>query len=200
VSYIVSAYSWVGQLPTCLHSLAAQTHQDFEVLVTDNSMDRKAIVDIRRIVAGIHDRRFRYLHTAPLIPVSDCYWSSEVGMRHTSGRWLCFPCDDCYYPPEWGQRMLAEAYRSNADLVLCERSETGPATCGLDGYQELALGSLAFPGYKPSFIVRRERFAGWLNKPVMGACSGVDRTTLQALTRDSRIRWSVARGLYYAHN
>lgn len=200
ISYIVSAYSWVAQLPTCLYSLKAQTHQDFEVIVTDNSTDLSMIAQQKSVVTAMNDRRFSYLHTAPLIPVSDCYWSSEEGMRHASGRWLCFPVDDAYYPPEWAQRMLTTAYRENLDLVLCEYNLTGPVPCGADRYMMLKLGSLSFPGYKPSFIVRREKFKGWIGKPSIEACSGVDRTTLQRMVRNPEIRWGVGRDIFYVHN
>jgi glycosyltransferase involved in cell wall biosynthesis len=200
ISYIVSAFTWVEQLPTCLYSLKAQTHRDFEVLVTDNSTDAKLAKRNRDAVSGVKDGRFHYLPTAKRIKVSDPYWSSEIGVKHSSGRWLCFPCDDCYYPPDWGRRMLVAAYSGGFDLMLCEYMMNGPEPCGSDRYMLLRLGSASFPGYKPSFIVRREKFAGWLNKPAIGACSGVDRTTLQCMMRDQKIKWGVARDLYYAHN
>lgn len=200
ISYIVSAYSWVDQLPTCLYSLRAQTHQDFEVLVTDNSTVKSIADRMRKFVASMDDKRFRYLHTAPLIKVSDCYWSAEMGMKRTTGRWLCFPCDDCYYPPEWAQRMLTTAYRNNFDLVLCDNSITGPLTCGIDRYAAIKLGSLAFPGYKPSFIVRRYKFPGWIGKPTVAACAGADKTTLQYMVRRPGVRWGVAPDVFYVHN
>lgn len=200
LSYIVSALSWVEQLPACLYSLKAQSHRDFEVIVTDNSTDPSAITFQLNLIAGMKDARFKYLHTAPLIQVSDPYWSSEEGVKKATGNWLCFPCDDCYYPPQWAQRMLTCAYRNSLDLVLCGRSENGPETCGSDRYMQLELGTPAFPGYKPSFLVRREKFHGWINKPSIEACSGVDRTTLQYMVRDPAIRWGVARDVYYVHN
>jgi glycosyltransferase involved in cell wall biosynthesis len=199
LSFIVSSFSWVDQLPTCLYSLRAQTHQNFEVLVTDNSTDKRAIAHQKAIVRGMRDKRFRYLNTAPLIKVSDCYWSSEVGMKHTTGRWLCFPAEDCYYPPEWAARMLSLGIRKQLDLVLCELVIAGPAGCGSSGYFIVDLPEMGMPGYKPSFIVRREKFKGWINKPTVPACSGTDRTTLEYLRRRGDIRWAYCHGLYYAH-
>ena len=200
ISYIVSSYSWVDQLPTCLYSLRAQTHEDFEVVVTDNSAEPKAVKLQKSIVNGMHDPRFKYLHTAPLIPTSDCYYSSEEGMKRASGRWLCFPTEDAYYPPEWARRMLTVAMRDGADLVLCGNSITGPRTCGIDGYAHLRLGTASYPGYKPSFIVRRDKFGGWVNKPLVSGCSGVDRTTLQYLMRRGDVRTGVCAEVWYVHN
>jgi glycosyltransferase involved in cell wall biosynthesis len=200
ISYIVSAYSWMEQLPTCLYSLKAQTHGDFEVIVTDNSTKENLARRCRSIVTSMRDKRFRYLHTAGKIRVSDPYWSSEYGIKHSSGRWLCFPTDDAYYPPEWAQRMLVAAYRGNLDLVLCERLIAGPDGCGAEGYFPVDCAESGIPGYKPSFLVRRSKFAGWLNKPMVVACSGVDRTTLEHLIKQKDVRSGFCRGLYYVHN
>ena len=197
ITYIVSCYAWPRQLVTLLASLAAQTHSNFEVLVTDNSTDRGAIAANRRAVK-MFGARFRYYHTAPHIRVSDCYWSAEYGRVYARGQWLCFPCDDCYYPPEWAQRMLGAAYARNLDLVLCEYNVTGPEPCGADRYMWLKLGTPSMPGYKPSFLVRADKFKGWVNMPRVPACSGVDRTTLQYLVKT--LRWGVVHDLFYVHN
>jgi GT2 family glycosyltransferase len=71
ISYVVSCYSWPKQLRTILASLDAQTHDDCEVIVTDNSTDRAAISANRGIVKQF-DNRFLYVHSAPKIKVSDC--------------------------------------------------------------------------------------------------------------------------------
>jgi glycosyltransferase involved in cell wall biosynthesis len=198
ISYIVSLYNRHDLLATCLWSLKSQSHEDFEVIVTDNTTDNRTAAKLKRLVVGLKDKRFRYLRTAGRTKVNDCYWSAEYGMKSATGKWLCFPCDDCYYPPEWGQRMLQAA--GNLDLVLCENNITGPEPCGADRYMAVRLGTLSFPGYKPSFLVKRSKFKGWLNKPLVPACSGTDRTTLQALVRDPNIRWGAVRDLFYFHN
>lgn len=197
VAFIVSAYDRPKLLRTCLWSLACQTYRDFAVLVTDNADDPRKQRENRAAVASIQDHRFAYVSTAD-IEVSDCYWSSEHGIKHTNSRWLCFPCDDTYYPPEWLQRMLNAAYRENLDLVLCANAIAAPITCGTDHYFQVHLGTESFPGYKPSFIVKRDKFTGWINKPTTTACSGVDRTTLQGMVK--HLAWGVARDLYYVHN
>lgn len=200
VSYIVSLYHRPDYLAVCLYCLRGQTHQDFEVIVTDNSEDPKFVREHRNIVTGMNEPRFRYVRTFGKIEVPDCYWSAEYGMKLAKGKWLCFPCEDCYYPPEWTQRMLIAALQAGWDLVLCGHSISGPETCGIDRYAALELGSLAFPGYKPSFLARGSRFRGWKNKPTVSACSGTDRTTLQQMVRDPEVRWGVARDLFYVHN
>ncbi len=198
ISFIVSLFNRPELLACCLWSLKAQSFSDFEVIVTDNTVDNKVAARQKALIASLRDRRFFYVRTAGKIKVSDCYWSSEYGVKRAKGKWLCFPCEDCYYPPEWAQRMLAAAAAGNWDLVLCENSVTGPETCGMDRYIALRLGSELFPGYKPSFLVKAEKFPGWLNKPTVPACSGVDRTTLHALVKT--VRWGAVRDLFYVHN
>jgi glycosyltransferase involved in cell wall biosynthesis len=200
LSYIISAFADWKQLRTCLSAIAAQTHEDFECIVTDNATDPVIARRQRRLVSEMEDGRFKYVLTAGKIPVSDCYWSSEYGIKMSIGRWLCMPCDDVYLPPEWAQRMLATAYRYNANLIFCSDSITGPRTCGIDMYAHLKLGGPQFPGYKPSFIVRRDKFDGWVNKPNVPACSGVDRTTLCYLGSKPGIRCAVCDNLFYFHN
>ena len=200
ISYIVSLYNRPELLPCCLWSLKAQTHQSFEVIVTDNTTDDKIAKKQERFVAGLKDKRFYYVRTSDKIKVSDCYWSAEYGKAMAEGRWLAFPCEDCYYPPEFAQRMLGEAVRNNWNLVLCENIICGPETCGSNSYMHMRVGTPLFPGYKPSFFVRREQFKEWINKPVVPACSGVDRTTLRYLTEREDVKWGAVRDLYYVHN
>jgi glycosyltransferase involved in cell wall biosynthesis len=200
LSYIVSLHNRPDYLAVCCYMLKMQTHRNFEVIVTDNTADNAVARQQRDFVHGLKDKRFTYVRTADKIEVSDCYWSAEYGMTLATGNWLCFPCEDCYYPPEWGQRMLTAGVRYGWDLVLCEKLIVGPEPCGADRYFAFEAGSMSFPGYKPSFIVKREYFPEWLNKPTMGACSGVDRTTLQSMVRNPELRWGVARDLFYFHN
>jgi hypothetical protein len=173
------------------------------VLVTDNATDDAIALRQEQIVKAMHDTRFRYYRTAGKIKVSDCYWSAEWGMKRARGRWLCFPCDDCYYPPEWAARMLGRAYAKGADLVLCEKIMVGPEPSAIGVYALLDLGEMGimgFPGYKPSFLVKAQKFPEWLNKPTVAACSGVDRTTLQYMVRDPEIKWTSCRDVAYFHN
>lgn len=203
ISYIVSLYNRPTLLPVCLASIASQTHQDYEVIVTDNTTDNKIARMHAAEVAHFnrkHKGKFHYIRTAGKIKVSDCYWSAEYGMKQAVGRWLVHPCEDNYYPPEWTQRMLMEAAGKNLDLVLCGISMCGPEPCGSNMYFPIELGTEFMPGFKPSFIVKRSRFPQWLNKPLIGACAGVDRTTLCYMVKDPTIKWGVVRNLFYAHN
>jgi glycosyltransferase involved in cell wall biosynthesis len=200
VSYVVSLYHRPEYLAVCLWSLIGQTHQDFEIVVTDNSEDDSFAKRHQAIIKSIGDPRIKYVRTYKKIKVADCYWSAEYGVRLAKGKWLCFPCEDCYYPPEWTQRMLTGAVRGNWELALCESIVVGPDTCGADRYMHLDVGTKNYPGYKPSFLIKSSRFKGWLNKPVIPAVSGVDRTTLRDIAYDPNTKWGTVRDLFYVHN
>src|SRR5271169_3101824 len=185
LTYIVSCYSWVDQLATCLHALKAQSHKDFEVIVTDNSTTPQAADEVKAIVRNLGDKRFRYFHTAPLIAVGDCYWAADEGIARAHGKWLCFPCEDIYYPPEWGSWMLAAAYRANLDLVLCERVVFGPRTSVHDSFNAVTFND-DWKGCKSSFIVKASAFPGWTLKPTTAIYAGIDRATVTRLVASLR--------------
>jgi len=200
ISFIVSAYNRPQLLPILLYSLKAQTVRDIEVIVTDNATDAKIAAMQRKAVRQMDDGRFRYIRTAEKIEYSDCYWSSEYGVKYgvAQGRWLCFPCDDCYYPDQWSRRMLTAGIAEDAELVLCEKSILGPETSCLNLYNVLTFNH-AWPGCKASFIIRADCFSGWDQKPTESRVySGVDRTNLCRWVKD--LRTTVARDLIYWHN
>ena len=196
LTYIVSAFNRPLQLATCLCSIRAQTHRNFECIVTDNSRIKEN-ADAMKVVAG--DERFKYLHTAPLIAVSDCYWSACEAVKKAHGNWLAFPCDDCYYPPEFAARMLSAGIRHSWDLILCGAAMMGPEASGRDGYcrWEMNVGK----AWKSSFFVRRSVFPGFIGKPAtqqVGPTSA-DYTLVAGLNAQG-VANGVVRDLYMVHN
>jgi hypothetical protein len=139
------------------------------------------------------------VRTAGKSAVNDCYWSSEYGASIALGRWLAFPCEDNYFPPQWGKSMLTAALSNNWDVVLCEYIVTSPEMTGADHYFRVKVESMAWPGYKASFMVRADKWTGWVNKATVAGCSGVDRTTLLDMT-ERELRWGIVRDLHYFHN
>lgn len=162
ITYIVSAFNRPVMLPVCLWSIKGQTHGNFEVIVTDNSKDRKIISLHKLAVSQLKDRRFKYLHTANKIRVSDCYWSAEYACKSAKGQWLCFPCDDSYLVPDFGRRMLLAGYSNDWDMVICGDVTVGPECNGGIGYKLWKM----VPGKatKTTFIVRSSIFPGFTGK------------------------------------
>jgi glycosyltransferase involved in cell wall biosynthesis len=173
ISYIVSAYDRPELLPVCLWSIKAQTHQDFEVIVTDNATDKKIAAKHKAIVASMKDARFKYVRTAGKIKVSDCFWSAEYAVKKMArGKWYCFPCDDTYYAPEFAQRMLAAAYAHNWEFVLCGKPVVGPAASGGAGYW--IWESPIHRSIKTAFMVKASRFGSFENKPHKSMAANAD--------------------------
>ena len=100
-----------------------------------NTTDPATNTAHRLAVKQLGDARFKYIHTAPKIKVSECYWAAEYALRRASGQWFCFPCDDTYLVPEFGARMLAKGVQDCLDLVFCEEVLVGPAAAGGSGYR-----------------------------------------------------------------
>lgn len=169
ISYIVSAYNRPDQLRACLWSLYGQKHGDFEVLVTDNSLDPEITAEHRKVIAEMGDNRYRYLRTAGKTKVNDCYWAAEYAAARARGKWLCFPCDDCYYLPTFGSEMLSKTVRDELDFV--------ESWCLIGIYG----GSTVFNAnhtVKSSFLIRAElfkRFGGFVAKPKSGVAACADR-------------------------
>lgn len=163
ISYIVSAYNRPLQLRTCLASIAAQTHQRFEVIVTDNAIDN-GIAKAQKEMIAQFDKRFRYVRTTRKIEVSDCYYSAEYAVKNmASGTWYGFPCDDTYYMPEFGSRMLAAAYKNSWDFVYARSVVVGPEAAGGSGYRlwTQTVGHTV----KTCFLIRASVFPGFGGKP-----------------------------------
>lgn len=202
VSYIVSTYHRETVLRLCLASLAAQKHQDFEVIVTDNSVDPIAVRENKAITRSF-GRHFQHLHTAPKLKVSDCYWSSELGVKKARGKWLAFPCDDCIYPDYYTRFMLGAAAQHGWNLVLCENTILGPETDGCHAYRNFRC-SAQWPGNKASFLIEHELFlklGGWSDKPkTSDSYAGIDTSNLRRWIKKPGVLSGHCPQLWYFHN
>lgn len=169
ISYIVSAFDRPIQLIGCLSSLMSQTHQDFEIIITDNASDAFAFKENQLAVMGLRKHSFvgsiRYLYTA----METCYHSAEhAALSCATGEWLCFPSDDSYYVPDFAKFMLEKA--GAADLVYCD--------CIYDprrGTKYEIMDTKPLIGHidKTNFIVRKEWFdkVGGFPDKKPGGCS-----------------------------
>jgi len=85
-SFIVSAYDRPDALALLLLSLKLQTEPDFEVIVCDNA------AELEHPRPCIFDPRINWLWTGTTC--ANCYQSSNSGVQHATGEYLCFPSDD----------------------------------------------------------------------------------------------------------
>lgn len=166
VTYIVSAYNRPLMLPVCLWSIRGQTHQNFELIVTDNAIDNGIAAQHEAAVKAMHDPRFRYVRTADKIKVSDCYYAAEWAIANMArGTWLCFPCDDTYLMPEFASRLLAAAFQHGWEFVYCKQVVVGPVASGGAGYYLWNMDLVRMMTLKTSFLIRTTSFPGFAAKP-----------------------------------
>jgi hypothetical protein len=155
VSVLCLADRW-DRLPVLVWSLLAQTHQDWELLVLNQSG-----ADVMR---GCHvgDTRVREFHV-PRIGDWGQSAKEQAALAHATGDAFMFPNDDAYYVPIALQRMV-EALERGADLALCGW------LYDLPGYVPMppcpAVGHVDVGG----FMVRRQAFEahGWPRKGQTG--------------------------------
>lgn len=159
ISYIVSTYNDTESLPCCLWSLRAQTDQDFEVIIADNSETMKMRTAIYDAAKAIFPR-VRYVACSQ----PECFHAANLVAQEARGEFLCFPSDDSYYMPVFGEEMLRAA--SDADFVMCHMVYDG--RCGQGGYRSIPQQPKRFWCDKTGFIIRRDKFPGFPNIVVKG--------------------------------
>ncbi len=198
ISYIVSAYNRPVMLPVALWSIKGQTHQDFECIVADNATDDGVAKQQEKVVLSLEDVRFRYIRTAKKTKISECYWAAEWAAGLARGKWLCFPCDDCYYVPDFARRLLIEAVRTQADIVLSDQVLMGPESAGGSGEYEVWRPE-PYKLIKSMFIVRADKFPGFSAKPLKAVSAAADQVLGYDLVQ-SGARFARSRGLLVVHN
>ena len=90
-SLIMATLGRTVEIERLFHSLAAQTHKDFELIVVDQNPDDR----VRKIV-----RRFEQVFSIVYLQSEKGLSKARnVGLRSVSGAMVAFPDDDCWYAP-----------------------------------------------------------------------------------------------------
>jgi GT2 family glycosyltransferase len=164
ISYIVSTFNNPDRIPCLLWSLKAQTDQDFEVIITDNS-DAEHRSAVAAACSSVRFKNYMYLATAR----ETCFHSAEIGVQFASGEFVCFPSDDGYIVPTFGETMYRTAIETPADLVMC--SLLYDPRCGHGRYTACPQKPERFWFDKTGFILRRDKFQPFPEKRVYEARS-----------------------------
>lgn len=184
-SFIVSAFDQPKHLLCLLASLAIQDEPNFEVIVTDNSLDGQNLEPVRTI----NDTRFYHAYAAK----RNCYESANFGAIHARGDYLCFPSCDNYYVPGFLRLMLEQ----KADLIYCNvltdpRSRRG----GITEYRVLDVKPKKSAIDKGGFLVRRSKFQPF---PWERSLQSADGMLIDTLVK-SGISHAKAPGILWIHN
>ncbi|HYY89023.1 MAG TPA: polyprenol monophosphomannose synthase [Chloroflexota bacterium] len=129
LSLIIPTYNERASIRPLLAELEAALHGiDWDVLFVDDSTDGTDHLIDQLATA---DPRIRVLHRAD----NRGGLSGAVvdGLARGRGTYLCVLDADLQHPPGRIRTMLAEAHRSDADVVIASRYMPGGSACGLDG-------------------------------------------------------------------
>ncbi len=113
VSVIVPVYNVEKYFDECIKSVLEQTYQNLEILIVDDgtkdNCGKKADEYART------DKRIKVFHKENGGLSSARNW----GLRHATGDYYCFIDSDDYYEPEFVEKMINAAVKSDADIVFC---------------------------------------------------------------------------------
>lgn len=177
ISYIVNAYNRPLHLPTVIGSLLVQTHQDFEILVIDNSPNAWENVQHEAVVKMDAHERIRYFNPRLI----SCYHACEFGAEQSTGEYLCFPSDDGYYMPEFGAALLYACRNRPLDMAFCEVVHDRRCN-GVYGIFNTAARCGQID--KGCFILHRSKFNGFPTKPCTDRPCPADGEMVDMLVRD----------------
>jgi len=111
ISVIIRTYNRAGVLPRAIHSMLAQTRQDFEIVVVDDG----STDDTPAVVAALNDPRIRYFYYPHCGNVSTV---ANLGIGHAEGDYLVLLDSDDETNPEWLSK-LAGALDTGATAACC---------------------------------------------------------------------------------
>jgi glycosyltransferase involved in cell wall biosynthesis len=118
VSVVIATRNRPEDLERCLPSILANHHNDFELVIVDQSVDGAT----REVVARFDDPRIRYVH-------QDAVGKSRAvnaGLRCARGKVLAFTDDDCTVPPDWLSRGISILNLNPAAGLIAGALEPAP--------------------------------------------------------------------------
>ena len=143
VSLVMATLGRTAEIDRCVDSLAAQTCQDFELIVVDqNPDDRLVPVVARARELGLYCRHLR--QSEPNLCMA-----RNAGIAQAIGEIIAFPDDDCWYEPDVVELVLNrfQALSELQGLVICWH-EIGEYPAGRLSFEQFRL----FRGIRASSI------------------------------------------------
>jgi glycosyltransferase involved in cell wall biosynthesis len=110
VSVVLSSYNRPHMLRAAVLSVFAQTYQNLEIIIQDDSTNE----DCMEVVSGIGDPRIRYTRNVPSLGTIG---NLRAGYRKCTGKYFSTLNDDDLYAPEYIETMVY-TLESNSAYVL----------------------------------------------------------------------------------
>ena len=117
ISLILATKGRVAEVERCVRSVAAQNHDDLELIVVDQNED-----DRLKPILPQSSFPFPFVH---LRSESGLSRARNVGLASATGDIISFPDDDCWYPDGLLARVASEFQRHPSLDGLTGRSEDG---------------------------------------------------------------------------
>lgn len=113
VSIIIPFYNTQKYLKRCLNSIAAQTFQDYEIiLIDDGSTDRSYKIAEKYNCKFDNFKLYRQDNKGVA-------HARNIGLMMAEGEYIAFVDSDDFVDSNYLKRMVGEAQRTNADIVCC---------------------------------------------------------------------------------
>lgn len=119
VSICIPTYQSPTTLERLLKSIFAQTYTNYEVIVSDDSMDN----GVQSVVDNYKDKRLKYIHNPSPLGTPE-NWNNAV--HHASGEYIkIMHHDDWFVTNDALAIMVEEMESSNTDFVFCQSAGEG---------------------------------------------------------------------------
>ncbi|MFH0846035.1 MAG: glycosyltransferase family 2 protein [Patescibacteria group bacterium] len=114
ISVIIPTHNRPELLERAIQSVLCQTFQDFEIIVIDDGLEKRA----DKIISQISDERIQYIQNIKNLGASA---SRNVGINKAKGKYITFLDDDDEFYPEKieKQYQIIEASFEKIDFVYC---------------------------------------------------------------------------------
>jgi glycosyltransferase involved in cell wall biosynthesis len=150
ISVIVPVHDVAAHVGACLHSLRAQTFDDFEVIVVDDGSADASAARAREAMAG--DSRFRLLSRTH----AGLSAARNAGLAEARGEFIAFVDGDDRVMPDFLGRMRGALEETGGDWVAC-----AVRYVFADGTGATHSGSHTAPDLGAHVGLRRHGFSGW---------------------------------------
>jgi len=111
VSIVIVNWNGGKILPECLETLAAQTFQDFEIILVDNGSTDGSTDDLESRWPQLPLKLIRLPNNAGFAP------ANNIGARTAQGEWLALLNNDAFPDPNWLETLLTAA-RQNPEYTF----------------------------------------------------------------------------------
>lgn len=147
VSVVIPVYNIETHLRQCLDSVLGQGLREIEIICVDDGSTDNSPALLAEYAA--RDHRLKIVTQANTGPGV----ARNTGMARAAGEYLIFLDSDDWFEPDFLERMVAQAQKTNADVTICRADEFDNATGkNLDGSWMLKTQYLPRESFAPEEI------------------------------------------------